>query len=125
MNLPSFPDEILLQMTAYLNNADLQSFALTARDMRGPAQEALHQYPDLGPGLDCRLVQFVRTLSQRPSLAEHVRSLRVSGLLLRGTHILPPIDRLERIIDLLTPDLRNNDRVRSVLLERRSKAWLI
>lgn len=105
-------------MTAYLNGVDLRSFALTTRGTRGPAQQTLHQHADLRSRRDCRLVQFVRTLAQRPGLAGHARGLKVSGLLLRWNHILPPIEGLEQIIDLLPPELRHNDRIRSALWDR-------
>lgn len=124
MNLSSLLDEILLEITAYLRDIDLQSFAQTAKSTCNPPQQALHQHVDPGSGCNCRLVQIVRTLGRQPGLAGHARSLKVSSLLLRGNHILPPMNGLTQIINLLPPDLRNRDRIRSVLSEKRSKTWV-
>jgi hypothetical protein len=43
-------DEILLEINEFLDNSSLKKLALTARQFRGPAQEALCKNPVVGRG---------------------------------------------------------------------------
>lgn len=122
-NLPIFADELLPQITAYLDDADIQSLALAAR-ARGLAQQAVHQYVDiLRTGRGNRPAQFLRTLSERRGLAEYDRSLEVSACSYVRT-ILPPMDGGEQVADFLSPGAYYNDHMHIVFLKGESTICL-
>ena len=76
--LKSLPDELLLDIALRLQPPDLKDLALTARQFRDIAQEALHTSISLRTHYQS-LPELLRTLVTRPDLAKKVRSLQITG----------------------------------------------
>ncbi|KAF2635691.1 hypothetical protein P280DRAFT_473620 [Massarina eburnea CBS 473.64] len=74
------PDELLLDAAAYLDNSDLQHFALTCRKLRPIAQEVLYRSPTLPDPMTekSHVWCFLRTILLRPDLGAFVQQLKVS-----------------------------------------------
>jgi len=76
--LESLPDELLLDIALGLQPPDHKDLALTARQFRDIAQEALHTSISLRKYYQS-LLELLRTLVKRPDLAKKVRSLQITG----------------------------------------------
>ncbi|KAI4680614.1 uncharacterized protein J4E84_007752 [Alternaria hordeiaustralica] len=76
--LKSLPDELLLDIALRLQPPDLKDLALTARQFRDIAQEALHTSISLMTYYQS-LPELLITLVGRPDLAKKVRSLQITG----------------------------------------------